>query len=44
MQRRRGRVSPGVQDGLALELLAAGQEHRCHLGKRLQFDVERVEG
>jgi hypothetical protein len=27
----------------ALELLVAGQEHRCHLGERLQFDVESVE-
>jgi hypothetical protein len=27
----------------ALELLAAGQEHRCHLGERLPFDVESVE-
>ena len=27
----------------ARELLAAGQGHRCHLGERLQFEVERVE-
>jgi hypothetical protein len=24
-------------------LLAAGQGHRCHVGERLQFEVERVE-
>ena len=28
----------------ARELLAAGQGHRCHLGERLQFEVESVEG
>ena len=28
----------------ARELLAAGQGHRCHLGERLQFEVERVQG
>ena len=28
----------------ALELLAAGRGHRCHLGERLQFEVESVEG
>jgi hypothetical protein len=28
----------------ARELLAAGQGHRCHLGERRQFEVERVEG
>ena len=27
----------------ARELLAAGQGHRCHVGERLQFEVERVE-
>ena len=27
----------------ARALLAAGQGHRCHLGERLQFEVERVE-
>ena len=27
----------------ARELLAAGQCHLCHLGERLQFEVERVE-
>ena len=27
----------------ARELLAAGQGHRCHLGDRVQFEVERVE-
>ena len=27
----------------ARELLAAGQGHRCHLGERLQFEVDRVE-
>jgi hypothetical protein len=26
------------------ELLAAGLGHRCHLGERLQFEVESVEG
>jgi hypothetical protein len=28
----------------ARELLAAGLGHRCHLGERLEFEVERVEG
>jgi hypothetical protein len=28
----------------ARELLAAGLGHRCHLGERLQFEVEGVEG
>jgi hypothetical protein len=28
----------------ARELLAAGHGHRCHLGERLQFEVESVEG
>jgi hypothetical protein len=28
----------------ARELLAAGRGHRCHLGERLQFEVESVEG
>jgi hypothetical protein len=28
----------------ARELLAAGFGHRCHLGERLQFEVESVEG
>ena len=28
----------------ARELLAAGLGHRCHLGERLQFEVESVEG
>jgi hypothetical protein len=28
----------------ARDLLAAGQGHCCHLGERLQFEVERVEG
>jgi hypothetical protein len=28
----------------ARELLSAGLGHRCHLGERLQFEVERVEG
>jgi hypothetical protein len=27
----------------ARELLAAGRGHRCHLGERLQFEVESVE-
>ena len=27
----------------ARELLANGQGHRCHVGERLQFEVERVE-
>jgi hypothetical protein len=27
----------------ARELLAAGLGHRCHLGDRLQFEVESVE-
>ncbi len=27
----------------ARELLAAGQGHRCHIGDRVQFEVERVE-
>jgi hypothetical protein len=27
----------------ARELLAAGQGHRCHLGERVQFELERVE-
>ena len=27
----------------ARELLAGGQGHRCHVGERLQFEVERVE-
>jgi hypothetical protein len=27
----------------AHELLAAGQGHRCHIGDRVQFEVERVE-
>jgi hypothetical protein len=27
----------------ARELLAAGEGHRCHLGERLQFEVESVE-
>ena len=27
----------------AEELLAAGLGHRCHLGERLQFEVEGVE-
>jgi len=27
----------------ARELLAAGIGHRCHLGDRLQFEVENVE-
>ena len=27
----------------ARELLAAGAEHRCHLGERLHFEVESVE-
>jgi hypothetical protein len=27
----------------ARALLAAGQGHRCHVGERLQFEVERVE-
>src|SRR3954469_4639607 len=27
----------------ARELLAAGQGHRCHIGERLQFEVEGVE-
>jgi len=28
----------------ARELLSAGLGHRCHLGERLQFEVESVEG
>jgi hypothetical protein len=28
----------------ARELLAQGLGHRCHLGERLQFEVEGVEG
>ena len=28
----------------ARELLAAGLGHRCHLGERVQFEVESVEG
>jgi hypothetical protein len=28
----------------ARELLAQGLGHRCHLGERLQFEVESVEG
>jgi hypothetical protein len=28
----------------ARELLAAGLGHRCHLGERLQFEVDSVEG
>ena len=28
----------------ANELLAAGLGHRCHLGQRIQFEVESVEG
>jgi hypothetical protein len=28
----------------ARELLAAGLGHRCHLGERIQFEVESVEG
>ena len=28
----------------ARELLAAGLGHRCHLGERVQFEVDRVEG
>ena len=28
----------------AHELLAQGLGHRCHLGERLQFEVEGVEG
>jgi hypothetical protein len=28
----------------AQELLAAGLGHRCHLGQRIQFEVESVEG
>jgi hypothetical protein len=28
----------------ARDLLAAGQGHRCHLGERIQFEVESVEG
>ena len=28
----------------ARELLAAGHGHRCHLGDRIQFEVESVEG
>ncbi len=27
----------------ARELLAAGRGHRCHIGDRVQFEVERVE-
>jgi hypothetical protein len=27
----------------ARELLAAGLGHRCHLGERVQFEVENVE-
>ena len=27
----------------ARELLAAGLGHRCHLGERVQFEVESVE-
>jgi hypothetical protein len=27
----------------ARELLAAGLGHRCHLGERVQFEVDRVE-
>lgn len=27
----------------ARELLAAGLGHRCHLGERIQFEVESVE-
>jgi hypothetical protein len=27
----------------ARELLAAGRGHRCHLGERIQFEVEGVE-
>jgi hypothetical protein len=27
----------------ARELLAAGLGHRCHLGERIQFEVEGVE-
>jgi hypothetical protein len=27
----------------ARELLAAGFGHRCHLGERVQFEVDRVE-
>ena len=27
----------------ARELLAAGQGHRCHIGDRVQFEVERME-
>ena len=28
----------------AQELLAAGIGHRCHVGERLQFEVDTVEG
>jgi hypothetical protein len=27
----------------AREILAAGLGHRCHLGERVQFEVDRVE-
>jgi hypothetical protein len=27
----------------ARELLAAGLGHRCHLGERVQFEVDRIE-
>ena len=27
----------------ARQLLASGQGHRCHLGERLQFEVESVD-
>jgi hypothetical protein len=27
----------------ARELLTAGAGHRCHLGERLQFEVENIE-
>jgi hypothetical protein len=28
----------------ARELLAVGIGHRCHLGERLQFEIDTVEG
>ena len=28
----------------ARDLLAAGLGHRCHLGERMHFDIENVEG